>query len=185
MAKTIYFLAASLDGFLARPDGDLDWLTGFKGRALPGVEATTQQCYAELIENTGVLVTGSGTFEWLMDHENDWPYEQPTFLFSTRELDLPEGRDIRTVRGAVADHHAEIMAAGGGRNVWLVGGGQLAIQYQRAGLLDELHLTIVPVFLGEGMPAFAGEIAGELELIDSTVFSHGMVGARYRMPAGD
>ncbi|MDQ3572767.1 MAG: dihydrofolate reductase, partial [Actinomycetota bacterium] len=99
MAKTIYYLASSLDGFLARPDGDLDWLIGFVGSERPGVDATPQESYAELMAGTGVLISGSGTYQWVMDREADWPYDVPTYLFTTRDLEIPEGRDVRIVGG--------------------------------------------------------------------------------------
>lgn len=158
---------------------------GFEGHEQANVDVTPQDAYADLMARTGVLVTGSGTYEWVMDREGDWPYELPTFLFTTREPQIPDGRDVRIVSGEVADHHADILAAAGEGDIWLIGGGSLAIQFQRAGLIDELHLTVVPVVLGEGIPTFAGDINGELELIGSRVYSRGMVELRFRLPGTD
>ena len=73
-------------------------------------------------------------------------------------------------------------AAAGERNVWVVGGGDLASQFVDEGLLDELHVTVVPVVLGDGIPTFARRLAGELTLTDSRAFANGMVHLSYSLP---
>src|SRR6185312_13836979 len=80
-----------------------------------------------------------------------WPYEQPTWVFSSRELPVVPG-DLRFVRGAVAPVHAEMVEAAGGGNIWLVGGGDLVGQFADEGLLDDLMLGVGSVFLGGGAP---------------------------------
>ena len=95
---------------------------------------------------------GSATYEFILGVDS-WPYEGlPTWVFTSRELPAMEGADIRFANGAVAPHHAEMAAAAGDRDVWLVGGGHLATQFADDGLLDELILTVVPVVLGSGLP---------------------------------
>ena len=72
-------------------------------------------------------------------------------------------------------------AAAGERNVWIAGGGDLASQFADEGLLDELHVTIVPVVLGDGIPTFARRLPGELQLLDQVAFANGMVHVRYAL----
>ena len=94
-----------------------------------------------------------------------------------------DGADIRFADGPVEPVHEEMLAAAGERNVWIAGGGHLASQFADAGLLDELHLTIAPVVLGDGIPTFAHRLAGPLDLIDSRAFPSGMVHLRYSLPS--
>ena len=99
-------------------------------------------------------------------------------MFSSRELARIDGADVRFARGAVGPVHEAMVAAAGERNVWLVGGGGLAVAFADEGVLDELHLTIVPVVLGSGFPAFAGRLRDRLALTGTRVFRNGMVELR-------
>ena len=89
--------------------------------------------------------------------------------------------DVRFANGPVAEHHAHITAAAGGRDVWLVGGGDLAWQFAADGLLDELILTVVPVVLGSGLPTFAGRLTDRLTLTAVRPHRSGMVELRYAL----
>ena len=185
MPLTQYFLAQSLDGYLAEADGGLEWLTGFQGPPDldPGAE-TPLGAYDAFYEGVGAVALGSATYEFLLEHSPDtWAYEgKPTWVFTTR--DLPNDYDdpeIRFVSGPVAPFHEEMRAAAGDRNVYLVGGGDLASQFVEAGLLDELILTIVPVVLGSGLPTFASRLdEGRMLLTGTRSFANGMVELRYR-----
>ena len=77
---------------------------------------------------------------------------------------------------------AEAMEAAGGKNVWLVGGGNLASNWADEGLIDEVIVTVVPVFIGEGLPFFAREVEGELRHVNTKTHGNGMVELTYRMP---
>lgn len=148
---TVYYTAASLDGFIAGPDNALDWLFQF------GTEMTDD--YPEFIAKVGAVAMGSTTYEWVIEHlrsgdgePQPWPYTQPTWIFTTRALPAYPDADIRFVRGAVAPVHAQMVAAAGGKDVWIVGGGELVGQFHDEGLLDELIVTIASVTLGAGAP---------------------------------
>ena len=146
MTRTQYYTATSIDGFIADPDNSLSWLF-----ALRQSEQGKQE-YPAFIAEVGALAMGSTTYEWILDHENlletgaAWPYEQPTWVFSSRELPAVPG-DLRFVRGDVAAVHAEMVEAAAGRNVWLVGGGDLVGQFADQGLLDDIMLGVGSVFL--------------------------------------
>jgi dihydrofolate reductase/ankyrin repeat protein len=155
---TVYYTAASLDGFIADPENALDWLFQF------GTEATDD--YPEFIANVGAVAMGSTTYEWVVEHLRDgdgapqpWPYEQPTWVFTTRALPALAGADLRFVRGDVAPVHAQMVAAAAGKNVWIVGGGDLVGQFHDAGLMDEIIVTIASVTLGGGAPLLPRRIA--------------------------
>lgn len=113
------------------------------------------------MSRVGVIVEGSTTYEWVLAHANllaepqkwqEFYGDRPTFVFTTRQLPRPEGADVRFVRGDVAGVLPEIGAAAGERDVWVVGGGELAGQFLDAGALHEIVLTVAPVSLESGAP---------------------------------
>ena len=103
---------------------------------------------------------GSTTYEWILDHEFEgkdpaewkWPYDIPCWVFTHRELPVVPDAKIEFVSGDVAPVHEQMVEAAGDRNIWIVGGGDLAGQFADAGLLDEVHVSIAPVTLGAGAP---------------------------------
>jgi dihydrofolate reductase len=180
--KTQYYTATSLDGFLADRRNSLDWLFQF------GTEMTSD--YPEFIRNVGALVMGSTTYEWILEHhirpgsdrERPWDYEQPTWVMTTRDMPMVKNADIRFARGDVGAVHREMVAAAGGRNLWVVGGGELAGQFYDQGLLDEIIVTIASVTLGGGAPLLPREIVSPpLELTSATMLSAGFAQLRYKV----
>ena len=160
---TTYFTASSVDGFIADPEHSLSWLLS------RDVDVRGPMGYELFLEEqVGALVMGSSTYTWLLDNElagdppKPWPYEQPTWVFSTRDLPRVDG-DLRYVQGPVAPLHAEMVAAAGDRGVWVVGGGDLAGQFADAGLLDEVWVQYAPVALGAGAPLLPRRVELRLE----------------------
>ncbi len=150
MTRTIFYTATSLDGFIADPDAALDWL--FTREQDPAGPLN----YDAFIADVGAAVMGRTTYEWVLDHEGPdaaWPYSIPCWVFSNHDVPPIEG-DIRVVSGDVTEHHAAMVEAAGGKDVWVVGGGDLAAQFADHGLLDELIVYIAPVSLGAGAPLF-------------------------------
>lgn len=181
MGSTRYYLAQSLDGYLAESDGGIDWLEGYEGEAALGDADLEDGGYEEFIAGVGALAMGSGTYDFLLGLDT-WPYEGlPAWVFTSRKLPVLEGADVRFANGPVAEHHAHITAAAGDRDVWLVGGGDLAWQFAADGLLDELILTVVPVVLGSGLPTFAGRLTDRLTLTGVRPYRSGMVELRYAL----
>ena len=189
MSKTQYYCASSLDGYIAEADDTLEWLTGYEGSyegegAEPG-PMDGGGSYERFYEGVGALVMGSATYEFVLDHLTAWPYEgRPTWVLTSRDLPEPEaeGADVRIGPGSVPDLHQEMLAASGERNLWVVGGGNVASQFADAGLLDELLLTVVPVVLGTGKPLFDRRPpGGPLQLTGTSVFETGMVELRYEI----
>ena len=180
-----YYLAQSLDGYIAEGNGGLEWLTGFEGDGqVDAPEAgpmSTDGAYDRFFAGVGALAMGSGTYEFILaEARESWPYsEVPSWVFSSRELPVPAGADVRFARGDVRAVVDQILDAAGERNVWVVGGGELATQFADQDLLDELHLTIVPVILGEGISTFAQRLRRSLALTGVRPFRNGMVELRY------
>lgn len=185
MSLTQYYTATTLDGFIADPNHSLDWLftrDQDRGGLLN---------YAEFIAGVGALAMGSSAYEWIIDHEFKdkdpsewkWPYDLPCWVFSSRSLQVVPGADLRFVRGDVAPVHAEMTAAAGGKNIWIVGGGDLVGQFADVGLLDEVIVYIAPATLGAGAPLLARQVELRLE---ETGQNRDFIAARYsvvRAPA--
>jgi dihydrofolate reductase len=178
LSRTQYFCAASLDGYIAESDDTIDWLTGYRG-SYDGLEAESavRAGYPEFYDGVGALVMGSTTYEFVLGAE--WPYKgKPCWVLSTRDLPTPPGDDVdvRIVEAEAGDLHPEMLAAAGDRNLWVVGGGNVASQFADDGLLDELIVTIVPVVLGSGKPLFNRRLpGGPMQLLGTRTFDSGMV----------
>lgn len=182
--KTQYYTATSLDGFIATEDDSIDWLF-----PLADLNATS---YPEFIAEVGALVMGSSTYEWMLRHAETvaaetgsaWPYAQPTWVFSSRTLPAIPGADVRFVSGDVRPVHEAMRAAAGAKNIWIVGGGDLAGQFHDAGLLDEMIVQVGSVTLGGGKSLSPRRLTGpSLELLSVKQVGAGFAELRYRVPA--
>lgn len=134
---------------------------------------------------------GSTTYAWILRNlvhsgsaaPNPWPYEQPAWVFSFRPQTAIEGADIRFVRGDVRPVHREMAAAADGKNIWILGGGELAGLFYDRGLLDELIVQVTPVTLGRGAPLLPREItAPALRLLSIRMSIDTFVEVRYEVP---
>jgi dihydrofolate reductase len=179
VAKTQYFCAATLDGYIADDEDGIDWLqrfeSGYDGPGEPVLDAINSY-----IEGVGALVMGSSTYEFILGH--DWPYgDRPTWVLTSRELPVAEGADIHFHNGPVAEVHPEMVTAAGDRDLWVVGGGPVASDLVDAGLLDELLLTVVPIVLGSGKPLFSRPIERGMTLLGTRTFANGMTELRFSL----
>lgn len=166
VARTVYLTASSLDGFIADEQGSLEWLT-----SRPRSRVKSDR-FAAFYASIGAIVMGSTTFEWTLstqglDEPGRWRDEwqgRSAWIFSTRELTLPDDSDIRIVSGDVCSHHDGIVGSAGGKDVWVVGGGGLAAQFADAGLLDGVRVGVVPVTLGSGAALLPRRLTDRLRL---------------------
>ncbi len=177
MGITQYYVASTIDGFIADENDGIDWLLQFDF-------GTFQARYDEFIGGVGAIVMGSTTYEYLLGQgEESWTYgTTPVWVLTTRELERVAGADIRFHSGDAAVAHAAALGAAEGKNVWVMGGGNVAAQLADSGLLDQLILTIVPIVLGSGKRLLP--IAGAtppLDLADSYTYPNGAVELTYRL----
>jgi dihydrofolate reductase len=178
MTLTQYYTATSLDGFIADSDHSLGWL--FKQQQ----DHSGPLNYAGFIAGVGALAMGATTYEWILDHEFKdkdpstwkWPYDVPALVFTHRELRVVPDAQIEFTSDGVAAVHARMVEAAQGKNVWIVGGGDLAGQFADAGLLDEVIVYVAPVTLAAGAPLFPRR--QELRL-EETARNDDFVTARY------
>jgi dihydrofolate reductase len=180
LMKTQYYAASSLDGFIATADDSLDWLF-----PLVKIEDTS---YPNFIKDVGAIAMGSATYQFLLNHmqsgkteaERAWPYQQPTWVFTSRKLEVPKGKKITLCSGDAQPVHEQMRLASLGKNIWIMGGGELAGQFYDAGLLDELILQIGSVTLGSGKPVLPRKVLFPgLQLISTKSFGAGMAELRY------
>jgi dihydrofolate reductase len=168
--KASVFIATSLDGFIARANGDLDWLPAGGGEP---------HGYDEFIAGVDALVIGRKTFETVLAFDT-WPYGQkPVFVLSTRALaPAPLGAAVESMSGPPADIVSELETRGI-RHVYVDGG--ITIQrFLQAGLIQRLIITRVPVLLGTGIPLF-GPVPHDiiLEHVGTRQYASGLVQSEY------
>ncbi len=180
--RTQYYTATSLDGFIATDDDSLEWLF-----QLGDIEETS---YPTFIKDVGALAMGSTTYEWMLRNvigpeakdRRPWPYDQPTWVFSSRTLPAVPGADIRFARGDVGPVHAAMAEAAGGKNIWLVGGGDLVGQFHDHGLLDDIFVQIGSVTLGSGKPLLPRAITTPpLKLVSARMVGTGFAELHYEI----
>lgn len=173
--STIYYTASSLDGFLTDAQGSMDWLFRHD-RA-----ADRPSSYERFIEQVGALAMGRGTFDWILAQQPEAAveglYEQPTWVVTHRPVPVLPPR-VRVHEGDVRPLHAAMTEAAGGKDVWVVGGGDLAGQLADAGLLDEVWVQLAPVTAGGGAALLPRRI--DLELVDAER-NGDFVDVRYRV----
>jgi len=170
MTQVIYNTATSFTGFIADEANSLSWLFA--------VDTAGLEDQDRFLAGIGVLVEGSTTYEWVLREEHllEKPHkwrefygDRPTFVFTSRELPTPDGADVRFVHGSVAAALPAILAAAGEKDVWVVGGGDLAGQFLDADALDTITLSVAPVALPGGAPLLPRRVeADRLELISAT-----------------
>ncbi|HZM19362.1 MAG TPA: dihydrofolate reductase family protein [Gaiellaceae bacterium] len=169
MPKTQYYTATTIDGFIADEQNSLDWLFVVDRGTDPGSE------FEEFIADVGAMAMGATTYEWILAHygphedREKWRAdygERPCWVFTHRDLPAIPGANLTFVQGDVRPVHAQMTEAAGGRNIWLVGGGDLVGQFADRGLLDEILLGVAPVTLGSGAPLLPRRLtSSELELV--------------------
>jgi dihydrofolate reductase len=154
--KTVYYTASSLDGFIADPDNSLGWLLS------RDIDENGPMNYGEFRATVGACALGATTYRWILDNDpNGWDFTLPAWVFTHRELPPQEGvtftaEDVRTV-------HAAMVEAAAGKDVWLIGGGDLVGQFFDAGLLDEVWVQYAPLTLGGGAPLLTRKVEMRLE----------------------
>jgi dihydrofolate reductase len=172
------FIATSLDGFIARPDGSIDWLTD--GWADIGHD----HGHAAFMGGVDAIIMGRGTFDTVAGFDA-WPYSKPSLVMSrTLRQDAVPAKAAGKVEitSATPRDVADECIRHGWQEVY-VDGGQILGAFIALNLLDELTVTRLPILIGAGRPLF-GALAGDLKLktVANTAFANGFVQTTYRFP---
>ena len=168
------YIAQSLDGYIADEDGGVGWLEGAGGGEDYGYDA--------FFRGVGALAMGAATYDQLLSW-GTWPYgDVPTWVFTHRQLETPDGAEVRFTGRPPSEVVAELDEAAGDKNVWLVGGADLIRQWVDERLLDELILFVVPLLLGGGIRLFGDTVRTDVELTEAKAYGSGFVELRYSLP---
>jgi dihydrofolate reductase len=171
--KASVFIATSIDGFIAREDGGLDWLPANGGEP---------HGYDEFMATVDALVIGRKTFETVMTYDT-WPYEKkPVIVLSNRlrKVKVPDGAVCEVMTGSPSDVVARL-AKRGVRHIY-VDGGMTIRGFLEAGLIQHLTITRVPILLGRGIPLF-GTLPHDIRLehVATQAYPSGLVKSEYRV----
>ena len=176
MTTAHVFIATSLDGYIARPDGDIDWL-------LARDDASEDHGYTTFIADKRAIVMGRGTYEKALSFDG-WPYAQPVVVLTRTLTQVPQALRGRVRFSDQAPSALMQEFAQQGIDRVYVDGGQVVQAFLRAGLVTDMVLTVVPVLIGAGKPLF-GALTGDvsLALTGSRHFASGLVQSTYRVLA--
>ena len=144
--EIIYYVACSLDGFIATEDGGVDWLEPFQ-------RTGEDHGAAQFQASADALLLGSGTYEFALKF-GSWPSPNtPSWVFTRRRL--KQLHPSITLTSQSPREVVELLAAGGLRRAWLMGGGKLATSFRAEELISSYILNVMPIILGRGIPVFA------------------------------
>ncbi len=181
--KASVYIATSLDGFIARENGALDWLPGSDSEAVE-VESGEQEDYGYrgFFDSIDILVMGRYTFEKVLAF-GKWPYEtKPVIVLSRTLTTLPTelSGTVNLRSCSPADLLSELQHSGAKR--LYIDGGRTIQEFLRQGLIDEITITIIPILIGKGIPLF-GPLSKDLKLKHMKTFSfeNGFVQSRYEV----
>ena len=180
MSTVTVHMAASLDGFIARKDGRVDWLE--TSDRFEAGQTLDPQFVADFLKSIDCYVMGSRTYETALAFEaagHGWAYgDKPVFVLTRRALEKirPTVELVSGELRQLIDHTLRPRFA----NIWIAGGGALCGECLRQGLVDEVRLSLMPVLIGEGIPFFQGldrDVA--LHLLETKAYQSGMVALRH------
>ncbi len=179
--KASVYIATSLDGFIARADGSLDWLPGADGNG--GAGDGEDYGYTAFMETVDAIVMGRHTYEQVLTF-GDWPYQVPVVVLGSRRVDIPAGLSDRVAwMSGSPSEIVETLAQRGTGHLYIDGGATIQ-RFMRAGLIQRLIITRVPVLLGSGIPLF-GPLETDIQLrhIETRHYATGFVQSEYEVAA--
>ncbi|PAF16519.1 dihydrofolate reductase family protein [Terribacillus saccharophilus] len=153
--KLVLFIAASLDGYIATKEESLEWLFSVEGEGDNG--------YSEFYDTVDTVLMGKKTYDWVINHIEDFPYQNKACYVFTRS-EVMDTEHVQFIKDDIVSFTNQLKQQDG-RNIWIVGGGELLSSFMKEKLLDELILTVSPVLLGSGIPLFKeGQYHADLTL---------------------
>ena len=174
MPEVVYYVAASIDGYIATADGGVEWLDPFQ-------RGSDDHGFGELYASVDGLLMGSRTYEFALSHPPWRSPDKPSWIFSRRELPIAHPSVTLT-----SDDLVQLLGSLQGlKRLWLLGGGRLAASFRRQGLITHCIISVIPVVLGGGIPLFADAPGQDsLRLLDAKSYSSGIVQLSYEMQPG-
>ena len=164
MRKITLYSAMSLDGYIARPDGNIDWLNNY-----PNPE-NLDYGYTQFIGGIDTTLMGNKTYQLVLSFDIPWPYPDKTNYVFTRSSAHTDTEYVRFISGDIVAFVKSLQQQPGG-SIWLIGGGEINHLLLQHDLIDELIIHVIPVVLGRGIPLFKGEV--DLEKKFQLTATHG------------
>lgn len=176
MRKVILYIATSIDHYIAKKDGDTTWLHS------PELTIENEDYgYQALMDSIDTTLMGNKTYEQIMSFDIPFPYPNTTNYVFTRNKEKKDTKQVTFVRENIEAFVKELKAKEG-KDIWLIGGGQINTILINSGLVDELILSLIPIVLGEGIPLFSQEMKTKKLLLNtSKVYTSGLVQLKYSL----
>ena len=186
--KTSVYIATSLDGFIARPDGSLDWLDGSGDNETndhPETQSSGEDYgFKDFMDRIDSMILGRTTFQQVLKF-GEWPYAGkhvivPSSTLSPEEVPERLQPEVKIANGEPSEL-LSLLDIGGYKHAW-IDGGKTIQRFLRAGLIDEITVSRIPVLIGAGIPLF-GELVRDVDLehAQTSCFDSGLVQSRYRV----
>jgi dihydrofolate reductase len=175
MRKIKLYIAISLDGKIAKPDGDISWLD-----ELPN-PVHLDYGYADFLSSIDTTLMGNNTYKQLLGFGIDFPYRGKENYVFTRNSELIEDENVTFISHDPATFVNDLKSGEGG-DIWLIGGGEVNTLLLNEKLIDEFIIFIIPIVLGEGIPLFGlTPVEGKLSMIMSKTYGNGVVEIKYNV----
>ncbi len=170
------YIATSLDGFIARENGSIDWLTEYEN------SSETDYGYPEFYSSIGTVLMGRKTYEQVLNFGVPWPYgEKKAYVFTRQKEPLRREKNVEFVSGDI-EEFVRRLKENTEEDIWLVGGSQLIKVFLKENLVQDLIIFVVPIILGSGIPLF-DRIGKEirLKLINTERYESRLVRVEYEI----
>lgn len=177
MAKVTLYIACSIDGYIAKPDGNLDWLN-----SLPNPD-NIDHGYSDLMKNTSCIMMGRNTYSEILGFGITWPYKtQITYVLSNDKSFKPKTRKTRKLNGDIVSALGKIKSSEN-LDIWLAGGGKTITYFLNNDLIDKMIISVIPVILGEGIALFPDKPKESAwTLTGHTAYPTGIISLIYEKP---
>jgi dihydrofolate reductase len=178
MSKIVLYIAQSLDGFIAKSDGNLDWLT-----STPPSEQGDYG-YTELLNSIGTLIMGRKTYDIIIGFGEGWAYSGKETFVVTNDTNLEiKSPETHILTGDLINFVSDLKARSE-KDIWLMGGGQLIKFFIDNNLLDKMIISIIPKIIGGGIPLFPDHtLETDWKLENVQQFETGLVNLTYLKPS--
>ena len=174
MSKVKLYIAATLDGFIARKDGSLDWLEG-----LPNPNQVDHR-YGKFFGSIDTVIMGRATYEEILGFDVDWPYGECQSYVVTSQKDYSVKTENTHLICDLASDQMDDIKSNSSKGIWLVGGGQLITAFLNMELVDVMIISIVPIVLGDGIRLFPNHPKETgFDLVNAESFETGIVNLSY------
>ena len=174
MSKFRLFIATSIDGYIAREDGSIDWLDDLVHPE--GVDYG----YANFMVQVDTIVMGRKTYEDVIGFDVDWPYDDYHCFVVSKSGKVNVSTPRTEIITSLADVELSKMRLSAKKDIWIVGGGELIASFLNEGLIDSMLISVIPVVLGSGRPLFKDGKETAFNLVETESFQNGVVNLVYK-----